>query len=61
MQWFDDSKRYGFIQQQEGEDMLVHLSASETQGFRILGEDEEVEHELRDSDEGPHVSNVIRA
>lgn len=61
VQWFDDSKGYGFSQQQEGEQILVHVSASETQGFCILAEDEEVEYELCDSEDGPHASNVIRA
>jgi CspA family cold shock protein len=61
VRWFNDSKGYGFIQQQEGEDLFVHFSAIETEGFRTLAEGEEVEYELLDSEKGPQASNVMRA
>ena len=61
VKWFNDSKGYGFIQQQEGEDLFVHFSAIETEGFRTLAEGEEVEYELLDSEKGPQASNVMRA
>jgi len=60
VKWFNDSKGYGFIQQPEGEDVFVHFSAIEAEGFRTLAEGEEVEFEVRDSDKGLQAANVIR-
>jgi len=61
VKWFNDSKGYGFIQQPEGDDVFVHFSAIDVEGFRTLAEGEEVEFEIRESDKGPQASNVIRA
>lgn len=61
VKWFNDSKGYGFIQHQEGDDVFVHHSAIEGDGFRTLAEGETVEFEVRDSDRGPQAANVIRA
>ena len=60
VKWFNDSKGYGFIQHPEGEDVFVHFSAIVADGFRTLAEGEEVEFEVRDSDEGPQAANVMR-
>ena len=46
VKWFNDSKGYGFISQQEGEDVFVHFSAITGDGFRTLAEGEDVEFEL---------------
>jgi CspA family cold shock protein len=61
VKWFNDSKGYGFIQQPEGDDVFVHFSAIEAEGFRTLAEGEQVEFELRDSDRGLQAANVHRA
>lgn len=61
VKWFNDSKGYGFIQQQDGEDVFVHFSAIEADGFRTLTEGESVEFELRDSDKGQQAAHVVRA
>lgn len=61
VKWFNDSKGYGFIQQQEGEDVFVHFSAIEAEGFRTLAEGEEVEFEVRDSEKGLQATSVVRA
>tara|TARA_R110002096_G_scaffold44504_1_gene119610 strand:- start:94 stop:291 length:198 start_codon:yes stop_codon:yes gene_type:complete len=61
VKWFNDSKGYGFIQQQEGDDVFVHFSAIQDEGFRTLAEGEQVEFELRDSERGMQATNVIRA
>jgi len=61
VKWFNDSKGYGFIQQTEGEDVFVHFSAIEADGFRTLAEGENVEFEIRDSDKGQQAANVVRA
>jgi CspA family cold shock protein len=46
VKWFNDSKGYGFIQQPDGEDLFVHFSAIEAEGFRTLAEGEQVEFEV---------------
>jgi CspA family cold shock protein len=61
VKWFNDSKGYGFIQQPDGEDVFVHFSAIEADGFRTLAEGETVEFEVRDSDEGQQAANVVKA
>ena len=61
VKWFNDSKGYGFIQRSEGEDVFVHFSAIETEGFRTLAEGEEVEFEIRDSERGVQAANVVKA
>ena len=61
VKWFNDSKGYGFIQQPDGDDVFVHFSAIEADGFRTLAEGETVEFEVRDSDEGQQAANVVRA
>ena len=61
VKWFNDSKGYGFIQRSEGEDVFVHFSAIEAEGFRTLSEGEEVEFEIRQSERGVQAANVVRA
>ena len=61
VKWFNDSKGYGFIQQPGGDDVFVHFSAIDVEGFRTLAEGEEVEFEISESDKGPQATHVIRA
>ena len=61
VKWFNDSKGYGFIEQPDGEDVFVHFSAIEAEGFRTLHEGDEVEFEVRDSDKGLQATSVVRA
>ncbi len=61
VKWFNDSRGYGFITPQEGDDVFVHFSAIMGEGFRTLAEGEEVEFELAETDNGCQASNVIRA
>lgn len=61
VKWFNDSKGYGFIQQPAGEDVFVHFTAIQTEGFRTLAEGDEVEFEVRTGERGPQATNVIRA
>lgn len=59
VKWFHDSKGYGFIEQPDGEDdVYVHFSAIQTDGFRTLAEGQEVEFELVTSDDGLQAANV---
>jgi CspA family cold shock protein len=61
VKWFNDSKGYGFIEQPDGEDVFVHFSAIEAEGFRTLSEGEQVEFEVSDSERGKQAANVMRA
>ncbi len=61
VKWFNDSKGYGFIQQNEGDDVFVHFSAIVGGGFRTLAEGQEVEFEVRNDDQGPQAENVMKA
>ena len=61
VKWFNDAKGYGFISQEGGEDVFVHFSAIQAEGFRTLSEGEEVEFDVRESDRGPQAANVVKA
>lgn len=58
VKWFDPKKGFGFIQREEGDDVFVHFSNIEGDGFRSLEEGQKVTFEIVDSDKGPHASNV---
>lgn len=60
VKWFNSSKGYGFIQRQTGEDVFVHFSAIQMNGYRTLEEGVEVEYELEEGPKGLHASNVTR-
>ena len=61
VKWFNDSKGYGFIAQEDGEDVFVHYSAIQAKGFRTLSEGQLVEFdlELGAPGKGPRAANVI--
>ncbi len=61
VKWFNDTKGFGFIQQESGEDVFVHYSAIGGDGFKTLKEGEEVEFEITDGPKGPQASNVVKA
>ncbi len=61
VKWFNNSKGYGFIEQENGEkDIFVHFSAIQGAGFKSLTEGELVEFEIVDSPKGLQASNVVR-
>ncbi len=61
VKWFNDAKGYGFIEQEEGgDDVFVHFSAIQAEGFRTLREGQEVEFELKTGDKGLNAHNVLR-
>lgn len=58
VKWFNESKGFGFIEQDSGKDVFVHYSAIEGDGFRTLAEGEEVEFEVIEGPKGPQASKV---
>lgn len=58
VKWFNESKGFGFIEQDDGKDVFVHYSAIEGAGFRTLSEGEEVEFEVVDGPKGLQASKV---
>ena len=60
VKWFNDAKGYGFIEQEGGEDVFVHFSAIQMEGFKTLAEGQEVEFEIKTGDKGLHAANVQR-
>ena len=61
VKWFNENKGYGFIQRSGGEDLYVHHSEIEAQGYRTLTEGDEVEFEIQKTDSGNRAANVTRA
>jgi CspA family cold shock protein len=60
VKWFNESKGYGFIEQEDGPDVFVHYSAIEDQGFKTLSEGQEVEFDMKQGDKGPQATRVVK-
>ncbi|MDE2975116.1 MAG: cold shock domain-containing protein [Gemmatimonadota bacterium] len=60
VKWFNDAKGYGFISRSSGDDVFVHFSSIQGEGFRTLAEGEEVEFELMETERGLQAANVTR-
>jgi CspA family cold shock protein len=58
VKWFNDSKGFGFITQDEGGDLFVHHSAIQGEGFKSLSEGQRVEFEVVKGQKGPAAANV---
>ena len=58
VKWFSNQKGYGFIQTDDGEDIFVHFSAIQTEGFKTLGQGQEVDFEISEGPKGPQAANV---
>ena len=58
VKWFNESKGYGFIKQENGPDVFVHYSAINSEGFKTLYEDQEVEFDIVEGPKGLQSSNV---
>jgi CspA family cold shock protein len=60
VKWFNESKGYGFISQDDGgKDVFVHFSAIQGDGFRTLKENQAVTFDVEDGPKGPQASNVV--
>ncbi len=60
VKWFNDRKGFGFIRVEEEQDVFVHYSALQGEGFKTLKEGELVEFDLVEGAKGPQAANVIR-
>jgi cold shock protein len=61
VKWFNDAKGYGFITQEDGQDVFVHFSAVQGSGFRSLAEGDRVEFEVTRGPKGLQAANVKKA
>ena len=60
VKWFNAKKGYGFISDEAGNDVFVHFSALNMDGFKELKDGEKVEFEVTEGDKGPQAANVTR-
>ncbi len=60
VKWFNADKGYGFISVEGGDDVFVHFSAINSEGYKTLEEGQSVEFELAEGPKGPMAANVVR-
>ncbi|MFN2364325.1 MAG: cold shock domain-containing protein [Halarsenatibacteraceae bacterium] len=59
VKWFNDQKGFGFIERESGDDVFVHFSAIQSEGFKSLKDGQDVEFEVVEGDRGPQAANVV--
>lgn len=60
VKWFNNEKGYGFIEVEGGDDVFVHFSAIQGDGFKSLEEGQEVSFEIVEGNRGPQAANVVK-
>ncbi len=60
VKWFSNRKGYGFISDEEGNDVFVHYSGIVTEGFKSLDEGQQVEFDVVNGEKGPQATNVVK-
>lgn len=61
VKWFNNQKGFGFISDEQGNDVFVHYSGIQSNGFKSLEEGQEVEFEVVQGAKGPQAANVVKA
>ena len=61
VKWFSEKKGYGFIEQEDGQDLFVHYSSIDMSGFKTLSEGQKVNFDVEESDRGLVAKNVTKA
>lgn len=59
VKWFNGEKGFGFIEQEAGDDVFVHFSAIQGEGYKTLEEGQKVTFEIEDGQRGPQAVNVV--
>ena len=59
VKWFNETKGFGFIEQESGPDVFAHFSAIQGEGFKSLSEGQEVEFDVVDGPKGAQAANVV--
>ncbi len=59
VKWFNESKGFGFIEQESGPDVFAHYSAIAAEGFKTLTEGQKVEFEVTQGQKGPQAENIV--
>jgi CspA family cold shock protein len=60
VKWFNDSKGFGFISQENGDDVFVHHTAIQADGFKSLAEGDQVSFDVEEGDKGKKAANVVK-
>ncbi|AOM84164.1 cold shock domain-containing protein [Salisediminibacterium beveridgei] len=60
VKWFNAEKGFGFIEREDGDDVFVHFSAIQAEGFKTLDEGQTVEFEIVEGNRGPQAANVVK-
>ena len=60
VKWFNASKGFGFITDEEGKDIFVHFSAINQEGYKALAEGDVVTYEVKETERGPQAANVTK-
>ncbi|WP_416147200.1 cold shock domain-containing protein [Salipaludibacillus sp. HK11] len=60
VKWFNAEKGFGFIEREDGDDVFVHYSAIDQDGFKTLEEGQDVQFEIVEGTRGPQASNVVK-